>query len=62
MVSYKALNTEMEPKPESDGAVFMGRKNACLREKECGREGGNTRSSDRMTTVIHIADSGQPYR
>ena len=52
----------MEPKPESDGAVSMGRKNACQRDKECGREGGNTRSSNRMTTVIHIAGPGHPYR
>ena len=52
----------MEPKPESDGAVSMGRKNACQRDKECGREGGNTRSPNRMTTVIHIAGPGHPYR
>jgi len=41
----------MELRPESEGTDSMGRKNACQREKECGREGGNTRSSNRMTRV-----------
>ena len=52
----------MELTTESEGADSMGRKNACQREKECGREGGNTRSSNRMTLVIHIDHSGHPYR
>lgn len=52
----------MELRPESEGTDSMGRKNACQREKECGREGGNTRSSNRMTRVIHIDHSRHPYR
>ena len=52
----------MELTTESDGADSMGRKNACRREKECGREGENTRSFHRMTTVIHIDHSRHPYR
>ena len=52
----------MELTTVSDGTDSMGRKNHCQREKKRGREGGNTRSFNRLTTVIHIADSGHPYR
>ena len=38
----------MELTTESDGADSMGRKNACRREKECGREGENTRRADAL--------------
>lgn len=52
----------MELKTENDGTDLKGRKNACQREKERGREGGNIPSYNRMTTVIHIDHYRHPYR
>lgn len=52
----------MELKTENDGTDLKGRKNACRREKERGREGGNIPSYNRMTTVIHIDHYRHPYR
>ena len=52
----------MELQTENDGTDTKRRKNACRREKECGREGGNIPSSNRMTTVIHIDHYRHPYR
>lgn len=51
----------MELKTENNGTDLKGRKNACRREKEREREGGNIPSYNRMTTVIHIDDPGQLY-
>ena len=52
----------MELKTENDRTDLKGRKNACRREKERGREGGNIPSYNRMTTVIHIDHYRHPYR
>ena len=52
----------MELKTENDGTNTKGRKNACRREKERGREGGNIPSYNRMTPVIHIDHYRHPYR
>ena len=52
----------MELKTENDGTDLKGRKNACRREKERGREGENIPSYNRMTTVIHIDHYRHPYR
>ena len=52
----------MELKTENDGTDLKGRKNACRREEERGREGGNIPSYNRMTTVIHIDHYRHPYR
>ena len=52
----------MELKTENNGTDLKGRKNACRREKEREREGGNIPSYNRMTTVIHIDHYRHPYR
>lgn len=52
----------MELKTENDGTDLKGRKNACRREKERGKEGGNIHSCHWMTTVIHIDHYRHPYR
>ena len=52
----------MELKTENDGTDTKGRKNACRREKERGKEGGNIHSCHWMTTVIHIDHYRHPYR
>ena len=52
----------MELKTENYGTDLKGRKNACRREKERGKEGGNIHSYHWMTTVIHIDPYRHPYR
>lgn len=52
----------MELKTEKYGTDLKGRKNACRREKERGKEGGNIHSCHWMTTVIHIDHYRHPYR
>ena len=52
----------MELRTENDGTDTKGRKNACRREKERGREGENIPSCNRMTPVIHIDHYRHPYR
>ncbi len=52
----------MELKTENYGTDLKGRKNACRREKERGKEGGNIHSCHWMTTVIHIDHYRHPYR
>lgn len=52
----------MELRTENYGTDLKGRKNACRREKERGREGGNIHSCHWMTTVIHIDHYRHPYR
>ena len=52
----------MELKTVNDGTNTKGRKNACRREKERGREGENIPSYNRMTPVIHIDHYRHPYR